>query len=931
MAHKIITGSDLYKGFKLDKNTLLTSNVNDLTPFQMLSLEDKTADWIKAVADYYEVVGWNNVEKKATKIQRNYWMRHGVLNPNDYIVNPTYNDYYQAVGWVMPPESQSPLQQFYPLAPNFVDLLRGELLKRDNTWTIEAIDEESKAEAFRFKDEQFKAIMAEYAMLEKKKALAEMGLSDESDPESYEQEMAKFQQRLQDVELASKSFRTTGQIWAQKVIDIHQKRYNLEELEPDAFECGLITDSEYWHLDLMDDDFRLELINPKWVDNHKGPNIKYVSDGDYFLWFDFMSSGDIINKLGRRMKIQDMEMLKEIHIQTQNILVPDQLKSRHDSYYNMSDPWRKATDLNPALNDALLGNELAYSFMRSPNFDHNIDVDILNPIGGRLINGQPQMFRVMRLYWRSFRKIGWLTKINRDGTRLPPEWVDENYKVTIEPVYDKSVVKEETKDNLLYGEHIEWEWVPEWRHLIKISPNQKHTFWLNNARSMESIIIDGAPVKFQFKGRENPFNSLPPVEGCKFSYINVGSHSFIDRIKPLQILYNICMNKVPKKFLKDYGNKVAIDKRIISTNNLSQETDKVDPIEEYENNLQESDILTYSINRESLEGMGQPGLPQILQLSTVDEAQAYFALGQMIKAEAGELIGITRQRLGQSKASDSATAVNQGIVYSESQTEKYYEQHSNVMKRVRQRMLDATQYYSTFKESSREMYLDTNEENVWLEMEGMKNLTPHYNLNLTSTASIRSKLNIINTFLREENTLDIQASKKVSALVEQNLPKLKQLIREGELESMQREREQRDFEAQQMQQAQEAAQRLKETEQAFQRERDDKMIQKDIQVATIRALGGIQTDVDADQNLDASENLDMFFKQQQINDARQATKDTIAAKRQTDIDKMLVDREKSKDDILKEQIKGEYGLKIAKENKTAAELKRKQAAKKKKK
>lgn len=931
MGQKLIWGSDLYKGFKLDKNTLLGGNVNDLLPFQMLTLEEKTTDWIKAVADFYEVVGWNNVEKRASKIQRNYWMRYGKLNPSDYIINPSYNDYYQAVGWVMPPESQSPLEQFFPLIPNFVDLLRGEFLKRDNTWTIEAIDDQSKAEAFKFKEEEFKAVLSEFAAMEKQRALAAIGIDEENAPEDYEEQMVAFQQRLNDVELKAKSFRTTGQQWAEKILQIHDKRYNLDELEPDAFEGGLITDREFWHLDLLDDDFKVEVLNPKWVDHHKGPNIKYVSNGDYFLWFDFMSSGDIVNKFGRRMKEEDMGILREIHVKTQNILVPDQLKVRGDSYYDLSKSWTEATNLDPKMNDALLGKELAYSFMRSPNFDHNMDVDILNPMWGRLVSGQPQMFRVMRLYWRSLRRIGWLTKVNRDGTRIPPEWVDENYKVTVEPEYDKSVLKEESKDNLLYGEHIEWTWVPEWRHLIKISPNQKHTFWLNSRDSLESIYIDGAPVKFQFKGRKNPFDSLPPVEGCQFSYLNTDSHSLVDRAKPLQIIYNICMNKVPKKFLKDFGNKVVADKRTFPTNNLSSVSDGIDPAEEFENNLMDSDVISYSMSRDMLEGGGQPALPQLLQLSTVDEAMAYFRLGQEIKAEAGELIGITRQRLGQSKASDTATAVNQGIVYSESQTEKYYEQHSNLMERVRQRMIDAAQYYSTFKESSKEIYLNENEENVWLEMVGMDNLTPHYNLYLTSKASVRSKLNIISSFLREENTLDIQASAKINALVEQNLPKLKQLIREGELEAAQKEKEQREFEAQQMQQAQEAAQKLKDADIAFQTNRDDKMIQKDIDVATIRALGGIGTDADADKQIDSKENLDSFFKQQQINDARQAGRDNIAAKRQTDIDKMLVDREKSQNDIEKEKIKGEYGLKIAKENKTAAELKRKQSAKKKKK
>ena len=186
MAQKLIWGSDLYKGFKLDKNTLLNGAIDDILPFQMLTLEQKTEDWIKAVADYYETAGWNNVERKAGKIQRNYWMRYGKLNPSDYIINPTANEYYQAVGWVMPPESQSPLEQFYPLAPNFVDILRGEFIKRNNSWTVEAVDPQSTAEVFNFKKQQFEEVIMAQAAMEKQMALAEMGITEEVNPEEFQ-------------------------------------------------------------------------------------------------------------------------------------------------------------------------------------------------------------------------------------------------------------------------------------------------------------------------------------------------------------------------------------------------------------------------------------------------------------------------------------------------------------------------------------------------------------------------------------------------------------------------------------------------------------------------------------------------------------------------------------------------------------------------
>lgn len=918
---KLIWGKDLYKGFKLDKNTLLGGAINDILPFQMLTLEEKTIDWIKAVADYYEVVGWNNVERKAHKIQRNYWMRYGKLNPSDYIVNPSVNDYFSSIGMVIPQQHESPLEQFYSLAPSFVDVLRGEFIKRENRWTVEAIDPYSVDEMFSFKRDQFIEIIQQLAVSQYQQSLSNMGLGEGMDEEQLMQQQEEAMQRMQKVEMASKSFRTTGLKWAEKVLQIHEKRYNLAEIEPDAFESLLITDSEFWHIDMLEDDFKVELLNPKYVDYHKGPNVKYVSDGDYFLWFDFMSAGDIVNKFGRRMKEDDILKLKDIYVRTANILVPDYLKSHQGSYYDLSKPWLQATDLNPSMNDAMLGKELVYNFMRTPNFDHNMEVDIFNPVFGKLTTGHPQMFRVMRLYWRSMKRIGWLTKINRDGTIEEPDWVDENYKVTVEPEYDNSVVKEKSKENLLYGEHIDWTWTTEWRHVLKISPNQKHTFWMNSTNTMESIYIDGGPIPFQFKGMNDPFGGLPPVEGAVASYINTGSNSFIDRVYPSQIIYNICMNKVPKNFLNDFGPKIVMDRRMMATNTAGNNVDKVDPVEAYEDKLRESPILDYSLSREALEGLGQPGLPQVADLSTVQYAQFYLNMADQIKWMAAENIGITRQRLGAQKASETAYGVQQGISYSETQTEKYYESHGNIMQRVRQRMLDATQYYTTFKESTKEVYMNSMEENVFLSVEGTENLLKHYNINLVSKANVRKALETISQYLMNDNTLPITPSARLQALVEQSIPKMMSMIRESELEQQYLQEKQQQAELQQRQQEVELQQQLER--ERIEREALENQLDRESQerIAMIRAMGGLQSDNNMDGQLDAKENMDSIIKQQDMENKMRMNKDTLTAKRQEQIDKMAMEREKNILDLEKEKVKGEYALKVAKENKQKHEKK----------
>jgi hypothetical protein len=316
-------------------------------------------------------------------------------------------------------------------------------------------------------------------------------------------------------------------------------------------------------------------------------------------------------------------------------------------------------------------------------------------------------------------------------------------------------------------------------------------------------------------------------------------------------------------------------------------------------------------------------------MSTVQEAQLYFQLGQQIKWEAGELIGITRNRLGQNRASETATGINQGLAYSEAQTEKYFDQHANLMQRVRQRMLDAAQYYTTFQDSSRAVYMNEKDENIFLEIEGMENLLPHYNINLKSKADVRNALQTIARFLEGNNTLDIKPSAQIQALVEESVPKLLTLIRQGEKEAIEREQAQQQHEQQLMQQKIEADQQVRQAELENESAENDKDRQTQIDVAYIRALGGLQSDNNANAVPDAMENLQNQIRLKELQDNKDANQSALAQKAQSDKDKMLVQREKNLIELQKAKIQADAALAVAKENKTAAEMKKKATAKKK--
>lgn len=897
----LLWGGDLYKGWffnKTDKNAL--STIYETFPFQMLSLEEKTNEWVQAVADHYEIIGWNNVLRRQKKINQNTWLRYGKLNPTDYIVNPSENEYYEAINIINCGLEGNPLQMFYPLIPNIVDLLKGEFIKRDKSFDVEQVDQYAVIELLQDKEKKLRDVIFSAALQKKQMELSSLGINpDESNEEmmkQYLQEMESKKRELSKIEGEVKNFRTVGAKWAKKVCKIQEKKYNLEELEAEQFEQMLMHDAEFWELDMKEDDFKLKALNKKFCDWHKGPNIKYVSDGNYFLHFDYMSVGDIIDADGKDLKPDDLEKLKHCYNKmVSSVVTTDYQRTGQNQpahYYDTSKPYTESVQLNPRLNDALLAKELVSSFPQTGNFQHSgYDTNIFDaPNPSNRFKGEPQMFRRMTLYWKSLKRIGWLTKIDRDGKIGYQDWVDENFKVTVEPVYDNSLIKEKSKKNLIYGEHIDWEWVNEWRKVIKISANHTASYWQSND-PISAIYLDGKPCPFQFKGDGNPYDVKPPIEGCEFTYLNASSHSLVDRLKPFQILYNIALNKVPKAFLNDFGPKLAIDKRSIPRNNkgLQGETDL---FASYEDRIANGFILPYEFSRETLEGLGQPALPQVINMTTVDQSQAYLAIGQTIKAMAGETVGITMQRMGQPKASETAYGIQQSINYSESQTEKYFQDHTNLMKRVRQRMLDAAQYYSTFKETSQEMYMNEMEETQLLQIEGMRNLLPTYNIRLVSNANQRELKKLLTDFFINENTLAIRPGEKIEAIVSNSIPQMLEAIKRGDLVAEKMEQEKREAEERQYQGQIASNERIESEKVKADTEKTDKLIEKDLEVARIRALGGLQSDNNKNGSLDANENLNSYFKQQQLEEQSRYNSESLSLDKSKHKDTINLEREK---------------------------------------
>lgn len=881
----ILTGRDIIKG-QVTKKNLNSNSILEATPWQMVSLDEKTQDWKEWNADYFEWVGLTQVRAKSKKVIKNRRLASGILDLEDYMVAEP-GDHAAMEGWHL--NEEDTLNKFHPLIPPFLKVLDGEFLKRNLRVYVSCTDRNTEDEKLEYKKGMVDESITKLMVTQKTEALKKMGLEpiDPNDndteltPEQIDENNQKYYSEVDAVkDLAAaqgkyKSYRHIFEQFGQHVINKDYDRFKMAELEREAFMETLCNSQESWHIDLKEDSYDLEFLDSANCFKHLSHNIKYASDGDYFGWFQNMTTGDIINSIGRKLNKEQFNNLKDTLENFSNTVgnggVNASLVAHEQDFpgygYDTSKPYPQGGG-NKTMNDYWRGENTAAIFN---NFKNASSTEVAGLFGKNMANtfDQPQMFRVMRLYWRSQQMIGWLTKKDKSGQIVFQDWIDENFKVTEEPVYDTLITSEKTKVNLVYGEHIDWEWTNQWRHIIKINNNIENSFWKNqNTIGFDPIYIDGDPVKFQFSGnKDNPYEVFPPIESVEFKMKQVRPISFVDLLSPSQIDYNIARNKIPEIMFQDIGLVMAYSKT-----QLQQATPGVEaiesPREEMLRGLREDKVFEYTPPDKDIMmqyGNAIPMKPELLNYSRIDEGLKYLALAAGIKQNAAQLIGISDSRLAQAKPSMSATGVEADVNFSETQTEPYFHQHIvEFMPRVYQRMLEAAQFYCTKHESARVAYQTTNQENAFLEVENLEGLPRNYNIKCTSDIKesvIKGKLESL--FLNN-NTTDATLLELAQGVTTESPNEILELLRKGQIrkEKMDEQKYQQEVAASEAERA--AAKKLQDDLIAADDERARLDRESNEYIAQIRALGGLQSDINADSQIDSLSNLESLRKDRQM-------------------------------------------------------------------
>ena len=908
---QVLNAMDLKAGAKADYNKMGTLT----QPIQFLEKKDKDQDWAAWNLDWLEWNGLKQLRRNARRLLKNYKLAKGIIDRTDYIVEED-NEYQDIVETLTQDDPGALELKFYPIIPNVVNTLCNEFAKRNTKMTYRSVDDTSYNEMMEQRRGMIEQNLIAHAEQKLVSRMMEMG-ADFDDPDIQEQLAPENLKTLPEIEtFFRKTYTNVVEEWAHHQHAADDGRFRMDELEERGFRDALITDREFWHFKMGEDDYDVELWNPVLTFYHKSPEARYISQGSWVGKIEMMTVADVIDKFGWMMNEDQMQALEAIYpVRSAGYPITGyQSETKYDA--TQSHSW----NVNMP--------SLAYrQFVSSYDGWVNNGDDIVQWILGESEDywdfGTTHLLRVTTAYWKSQRKVGHLIKVDENGDTIQ-KVIDETYKVTDKAIYNTTLFKTKNKDNLVFGEHIDWIWINETWGGVKIGPNHS-SFWGQNSPGGVNPMYLGvnqnkpARLKFQFKGDSTIYGCKLPVEGRVFSDRNTMSVSMVDLMKPWQIGYNVVNNQIADILVDELGTVLLLDQNALPRHSMGEDWGKHNLAKAYVamKNFQMLPLdssITNTENALSFQHYQKLDMEQTTRLIGRVNLANYF------KQQAFENIGVTPQRMGQEIEQETAEGVRAAVSNSYAQTEQYFINHSDhLMPRVHQMRTDLAQYYQSNKPSVRLQYLTAAEEKMNFQIHGTDLLLRDLNIFPTTKANHRAVMEQLRQLAMSNNTAGASIYDLGNIIKADSIPEISEMMKDAEQKTEKKVQEDRQHQTQLADMQIKAEEKDKQVGRDFEQQQNEAKNRKDVLVAEIRAAGyGAMQDIDENKQSDFQDTLQDIQKGSEFQETMSLNTQKEVNKNSQHSDKMALEREK----IAASNKASDTALQVARENKNRYDVKK---------
>jgi len=632
----------------------------NIFPDQFKTEKQKQNDsWIKSTMDYFRTKAYAEYIKNRDTFVKNYDLMKGILRSEDFYEEPDVKSFTEIL------EADLELPKYvkhYSIITTPINELVGEMGKRPDTFRVKAFDADSQNEELQFRTD----LLHQFVLLGAKKRIRERAAAEGveiSDDELQEMTFEEMKDQLD-------SYTSVAEKWGNRVLTAIKADFNLKEKSEETFRDLAISSREYY---LIDEDnsklgYDIRELNPKNVWYLTTPDKKYISDpsgrarGAYAAGtVEVMEFSEIIENFPELTKDEidhlrsSLEDYGLMNVRESNLGNPNVAPGIDSIKYDTYDP--------------LIMQErmIIESEMKENN-------DGLTDFLGLTSNVSAFGYKyvVVRAYWISKKRIGRLTyldEMENEQTMI----VDENYKSGTIP----------TEISL------EWGWINQWYRGINIGPDIYHV----------------APFKLL---------DYCPIIGTVYEQKNTEARSVVDMMKPFQVIYNVCMNQLFTLLKKEIGNVANVNIRRIPR---VKDGDEQDALDMWEMEARERGITFDDDSPENTKApVSNTSVAKNIDLTRTNEIQSRYNLAVAMKNECWELIGMSKQRLGNVSSTETATGTNAALQQSYTQTEPLFVAHEYVMRQLYQAIIDASVFVESQKPLSTISYITSEGESAFMQV-----------------------------------------------------------------------------------------------------------------------------------------------------------------------------------------------------------------------
>jgi len=565
---------------------------NVKTPPQRLSFSKKGKEWRKNNVDN----GDNNslyhnegVRQSLRNRVINLNLYNGIINVNDMkeVVNP-YGIDADFIPKAIP---------HHPIAVPKIDLLVGEEIKRRFDWSVVV----TNPNAITAKENDRKNVLTQ------KITQFIQGNYSEQELESKMKDLEKYMKyEWQDVR----------EKMANQILKHYWEEQQFAYKFNNGFKDAMIMAEEIYQVDIVADEPILEKLNPLKVRAVRNGNSNKIEDSSIIVIEDHWSPAKIVDTFYGEIKPKEIDVIME--------------------YGGRSSKGGYSDDDN---NHVLLRDSVEDFLGIAEINGHNFGSDYTDPDGN---------IRVLRVYWRSYKKIKKVKYYDEEG--------ETQFKF----------MSEEYIPNKDLGEEVTDLWVNEIWEGTKIG---------------KEIYIQMRPKEVQFNRLNNKSQCHAGIIGQVYNTNQGKGISLMDRCKNYQYLYDAIWDRLNKAIATNYGKIFELDISKIPDNWEVEKwmhfaiVNKIAIVDSFKEG-------SHGASTGKLAGSFNTQGGRSIDMESGNYIQQQIQLLEFIKMEMGEIVGVSQQRQGQISNRETVGGVERAVNQSSHITEHWFMQHEHVKLRV---------------------------------------------------------------------------------------------------------------------------------------------------------------------------------------------------------------------------------------------------------